>query len=579
MNMLERWRQWLEETHSPRFELLRHFFARFFDSDLVSTPGQWRVVASGAAAVVFSFWLLFTQTYYHKYLELTKLDNPAPYRLAQVADALFLICLSMAAIGLLTSLQWSSLFPGLRDYMALAGLPVRPKQIFLAKFAALSLYCGLFIAAITVLPSVVLPAVMSGRHAGPSLVTLLALLLSSSMAAWFSFLSLVALQGLLLNLLPVGWFSRFSLWVQGLLFALILTSLPLLFSIPSLSRSMNLRPDWILYAPPFWFLGLHQVITGNHEPAAQRLAALALQSVFAAAASSALTYLWSYLRHRVRVLEAPSDVDKQNDQRWLSQQASRLLANPRELAVFSFIGKTLVRSRTHRLLFTGFLAVAVALVLDGFISLALNPGRLGFLSPSPKLWRAAISAPLAFSLFGLAGYAYLFRLPVQLRANWVFQLNETGNRGILMAGVERFLLCWAVAPVAMLTLPLEVHLLGFGPGVAVSLLCLMPSLVLMELLLFRLARIPFTSSYLPGRRPVVDTVVLYSVCVAVYVTIFGATVLASMRAPLAAVCLFLILAVIWWRIRVARLEDRGLGKLEFEELPEVLVQTLGIERD
>ncbi|MBK5295408.1 MAG: hypothetical protein JJE04_27490 [Acidobacteriia bacterium] len=576
---MEKVRQWLEETHSARFELLRHFFARFFDSDLVSTPGQWRVVAAGTGAVLASFWLLFTQAYYHKYLELTKLDNAGPYRLAQVADALFLISLSMAAIGLLTTLQWTALFPGLRDYFALAALPVRPKQIFLAKFAALTLYCALFIAAITVLPSVVLPAVMSGRHAGPGLVTLAALLLSSSMAAWFSFLSLVGVQGLLLNLLPVGLFSRLSLWAQGFLFAVILSVLPLIFSIPSLSRSMNLRPDWIVYAPPCWFLGLHQVITGNREPMALRLAVLALQSVFAAAAASALTYFWSYLRHRVRVLEAPTDVNKQSDQSWLSTRAVRLFSDPRELGVFSFVGKTLVRSRAHRLLFTGFLAVAVALVLNGFIGLALNPGRAGFLAPTPALSRAAISAPLAFSLFGLAGFAYLFRLPVELRANWLFQLSETGNRAALMAGVERFLIYWAVAPVALLTLPLEIHLLGIGPGIAVTVLCLMPSLILMELLLLRLARIPFTSSYLPGRRPVVDTVVLYIVCVAGYITTFGAMVLGSLRAPSVAVCFFLILAVIWWRIRFVRLEDRGLGKLEFEELPEVWVQTLGIERD
>ncbi|MBK5290145.1 MAG: hypothetical protein JJE04_00435, partial [Acidobacteriia bacterium] len=58
---MEKARQWLEETHSARFELLRHFFARFFDSDLVSTPGQWRVVAAGTGAVLASFWLLFTQ--------------------------------------------------------------------------------------------------------------------------------------------------------------------------------------------------------------------------------------------------------------------------------------------------------------------------------------------------------------------------------------------------------------------------------------------------------------------------------------------------------------------------------------
>jgi hypothetical protein len=33
-------RQSLRETHGPTFELLRHFLRRFFDSDLVTSPGQ-----------------------------------------------------------------------------------------------------------------------------------------------------------------------------------------------------------------------------------------------------------------------------------------------------------------------------------------------------------------------------------------------------------------------------------------------------------------------------------------------------------------------------------------------------------
>jgi hypothetical protein len=33
-------REWLAETHGPTFELLRHFLLRFFDSELVTSPGH-----------------------------------------------------------------------------------------------------------------------------------------------------------------------------------------------------------------------------------------------------------------------------------------------------------------------------------------------------------------------------------------------------------------------------------------------------------------------------------------------------------------------------------------------------------
>src|SRR5712671_5136269 len=120
---MKRFREWIAETHSTGFELRRHFFLRFFDSELVSTPGQWQVVAGGALGILLSLSLVFTQAYYHKYVELNKLPTPEPQHLATIADVLFLIVLAMFLIGLFTTLQWPALFPGLRDYLALGALP------------------------------------------------------------------------------------------------------------------------------------------------------------------------------------------------------------------------------------------------------------------------------------------------------------------------------------------------------------------------------------------------------------------------------------------------------------------------
>jgi len=79
------WQEWiarirarLEETHSVQFELHRHFFFRIFDSEFVTSPEQWRVVAGGALGILISLGLVFTQAYYHKYVALLKLDDPQP---------------------------------------------------------------------------------------------------------------------------------------------------------------------------------------------------------------------------------------------------------------------------------------------------------------------------------------------------------------------------------------------------------------------------------------------------------------------------------------------------------------------
>ena len=50
--------------------------------------------------------------------------------------------LVLAVTGLLALIQWQSFFPGRRDSISLAGLPIRPRQIFLARFATVLLFSG-----------------------------------------------------------------------------------------------------------------------------------------------------------------------------------------------------------------------------------------------------------------------------------------------------------------------------------------------------------------------------------------------------------------------------------------------------
>ena len=574
---LHRLNEWLEETHSARFELCRHFFLRFFDSELVATPGQWRVVAIGAIAILLSSSLIFVQAYWHKYMALDSLPDPEPHHLAAVADALFLITFAMFVIGLFTTLQWPSLFPGLRDYLALAALPVRLREIFIAKFTALVSFAGVFIIATTFPPAVLMPTVSSGRYSTHSILQVPAIFISCSLAALFVFFSLVAVQGILLNLLPVRQMARVSLAAQGVLLTVLLCGLPMVFAIQGLQDSMKLRPDWAVWAPPAWFLGLHQVILGNSEPFALRLARIGLAAVAGATLFAILMYLWSFRRHRVRLVESVSTAPRTVTRTWATGLTDR--TNPRKLAVFAFISKTLARSPHHRLVLTGFSAVALAVIFESFVSLALSPDFRGFLARSNAVREAAISAPLALSLFVLAGFRYLFRLPVEIRANWVFRVNEPGNRLEFLTAAGEFLVCFAVLPVALITLPLEMFLLGPGTGFAAAILCLLPSLILMESLLIRFEKVPFTSSYLPGRRPLVETLLIYGMAVGIYVWIFSLIVNWALGGPRSALGLFIILLAIWLRVRKGRLEDLEIGKLEFEELPEPAVQTLSIFRD
>src|SRR5579859_5483783 len=150
-------RGWLDETHSRNFELSRHFFLRFFDSELISDPSQAKVVAGGVIGILSSLGLLLGQAYYHKYSLLTALDSPEPFQHAVRGDVLFVVTLTMVVTALFTTLEWPALFPSLRDYLALAALPVRMHEIFAAKFVALVAAALAVITAVSVPLSVLIP--------------------------------------------------------------------------------------------------------------------------------------------------------------------------------------------------------------------------------------------------------------------------------------------------------------------------------------------------------------------------------------------------------------------------------------
>ena len=228
---------------------------------------------------------------------------------------------------------------------------------------------------------------------------------------------------------------------------------------------------------------------------------------------------------------------------------------------------------------TGFVALAVAMIVESFVSLVFNGEFRGFRVKTFALQEATVAAPLALSLFVLAGLRYLFRLPVELRANWVFRVNETGNRELLLRGVDRFAICLGVVPVAVLTMPLELRIFGLVTGAGIVVLAALASLTVDELLLFGFDRIPFTSSYLPGARPLIETVCIYGAAVAAYVLILSGLIVTSVDEPSYYLIAFGLMLAVWARVRKQRLEHWQVGTLEYEELEEPAVQTLAIYRD
>ena len=234
-------RKWLEETHGTGFELLRHFLRRFFDSDLVTTPGQWTNVLIAFFSLVLMAFTMIAPSLAHKFQVLSGSGNADVFRHAVRADELWLITLGMSAIGLLAAMRWPAMFPGKRDYLALGGLPVRTSQVFMAKLLALLMIATAAIVTINAGPTLMFPIVSSGRWQIHPLVAarILAHGAACIAASYFFFFSLMAIQGLLLNLLRPRWFERISGYLQGILVMLMLVMMVLCLSIDSNLERVN----------------------------------------------------------------------------------------------------------------------------------------------------------------------------------------------------------------------------------------------------------------------------------------------------------------------------------------------------
>ncbi len=559
-------KRWLAETHGPGFELLRHFVRRFFDSDLVTETGQSRSMLVWAFAMVAPWFLMFAQSLGRKYAFFAGRATPEPFRLAVKGDELWLITLAMSTVGLLVAVKWGSLFPTLRDYRALGSLPVKSRQIFAAKFAALLLVATGVILAVNALPALLFPAVAGGRWAiQPSFLGRVYAHAAASLAgSYFFVFAIAALQGVMLNILRPRAFGRLSGTVQGFAVATMLVLLILSFCIgPPQFKTIEASARWF---PPLWFVGLYQTLQGDSDPLMRTLADRAVLGLEIATVLGALSYLVSYGRHRALMMEGAAGSSR--DRRWTAVLLDRLIDSPRQQAVIVFVWKTLMRSSQHRMILMGYAGVAVAIIAGGLMG-------IGAMWNSPRALTACFVWVHGITLlFFLIGLRHLFSIPSELRANWMFQITEAEGRDEWLDAVDRLVLWAGAAVVLILPLPVEVQVIGWRTLGALALFVTI-GLMLYEWMFQEWRKLPFTCSHLPGKTPL-WILALYGIGLVVFVPILNMILSAALFSGAGFTFVLVMTAVAWRRIHAARREMWGELKLKYDELPEPAVHGLGL---
>jgi len=566
-----------DETHLV--ELTRHFFGRFFDNDFVSQSGESAlgvahfVILLAAPGFIYFFFL------YTAYSQMAELA-PGLFDPTSMRDEFIYVCLSMLVIGLLAVLEWDSFFPDRLDFLTLVPLPTRAGSIFLAKASALVVFLFMFAAAVGGPGTFLFPlAAWGGKHVTFGEMCWWSVVHGLTMAAasTFGFLFFVALEGLLLTVLSYRWFEKASAYLQGGLIASVLMfSLFLPTMIGDLSVLLHSRGLLARWLPPLWFLGLYRALLHYPDPAYLPLARRAMLGVAAVLVISIATYLASYRRHLRRSLEAGEAPPREPSHagqvlRRLAQRA--FLREALERVTFSFVFRTILGDRRHRLLFASYTGVGVALALESAAAL------LSRHAVATASGRAAIflSIPLIISFFVLSGTRLIFEIPAEVRANWIFQLTERQTRPALVSGVRKALIVLGTIPLATLAFPIYALHLSLGEAAAAFLLDFVLVLILIDLLLLRFRKIPFTCSYLASKSG------NFAVWLGCWLMLSSyAYTLARVEdwtlqhpAELVVSVALLLAGLVWLRVYNRRFLSEG-NPLVFEEEPEPAVQTLDL---
>jgi hypothetical protein len=563
-------RKWLEETHGPGFELLRHFLLRFFDSDLVTASGQTSTALIGAFSILLPWYPMIISPLRHKYSYFSGLPSAEPYRMAVRADELWLITLMMSAMGLLTAIKWQSLFPGLRDYRVLGPLPLKTRQIFAAKLLALIIVATATVLTLNLFPATMFPAVSSGRWAIlPSMgARLAAYAIASTAGCYFFFFALTALQGVLLNLLPPRQFGRVTGSLQGLLVGLMLILVVLSFSIQPEVTKLLVQPEFARWLPPVWFLGLCQRLSGDPDPAMAALADRALAGLAIAVVLVLASYMTSYRRHRALLVEGSAP--PRRHRRWPGVIFDWVMPDARQQAITFFLAKTLAGSSQHRMILMGYGGFGIAILLSGMI------GMRDLVKPDHVIAARFVYAHVILLVFLLIGVRHLFSIPVELKANWAFQITEREGRRRWLYAVDRFVLFTGAAVMLVLPLPFEIYLLRWRAA-AEMLMFTAVALLSYEVIFSSWEKLPFTCSHLPGKTPAWILTLQFMGLLGLLPMVNG-ILLESLYRPILYVIVMAIVVAIWAHTHATRRDDWGEIRLKYEESPDPAIHALNLLR-
>ena len=254
--------------------------------------------------------------------------------------------------------------------------------------------------------------------------------------------------------------------------------------------------------------------------------------------------------------------------------------NPLETALTQFSIRTLLRSRQHRMILAFYWGIACALV----ILVAKSPELREQMGAGDDLWHQPSVPLLVASVLvlcaAIVGIRVVASMPLDLRANWIFQVTPVHGGAWSLAAVRKAFYVLGLAPVWLASGGVFLWLWPWRPAVGHLAVLALLGIALTELCLSGFDKIPFTCSYLPGKSRA--NMAFWGFIALLLLMVKGADIERralgdpASFAGMAAVLGILAAGARWWTSASAKSPE---SELRFEEEPAPAIFALDLHRD
>jgi pimeloyl-ACP methyl ester carboxylesterase len=477
--------------------LYRLSLARLVDLEIISSRGDLYGLIARSSGIVVALSLslvLMVVVPYHR-LPASKIRAHIPN------DEEFLLSITLAVVGLFSILAWNNVLPDRRDCLVLGVLPVRTRTVALSRIAAMLTCIFALVVLVNALTGTTFPYLL-GKGLWGSFRSFAAWWITVLAAGIFAFSWTLALQAAAAQMLPWNTFLRVS---GALQLASLFVILGFFFLTPPFALTLTTNRDLAPFLPSFWFTGLLNVLTGNHDPVLAGLAIMGIRNLAVTAVAAACLFAFSWFRHMRSIVESPEIASSRGQT--IAARCAKLLVRgifrrPLDRAILLFTARTAARSRQHRLLLAAYGGIGLALAAT--FSKGLLGVSTGLRWSQPNVPILVIGTlPLVCAVVAMRA---IFVLPHALSANWIFRITAVQSPASYFAAVRKSLIVLAGFPPWIVC---GAVLIASWPGrfslEAWLVLGLLGS-ILVDYLLYQFRKVPFACSWLPASGESLNTV-------------------------------------------------------------------------